>query len=239
MRCKNCGWENPDNLTRCEKCGTALSGGGAPYQAAPAAAPAQNFNKTVNEAVVFPDAAPAAPAAAAAAPTFHAPVQGGGSFCPKCGYPLRAGVHVCPNCHEVTTEAEVEQVPISKPAAPKAAPKQQVAAPVGGGTVNPWVQVAAGAHCSLEPVAQDGVETPAALELKGEKHELNRANLDPENQTITSKVQANLFFEDGQWYIEDKSAQQTTFIHADGKAALKEGDVILMGNRQFIFHAEN
>jgi len=229
MRCKNCGWENPDNLTRCEKCGTTLSGG-TPYQAAPAA-PAQNFNKTVNEAVVFPESAPAAQAAQG----FHAPAQESGLFCPKCGYPLRAGVHVCPNCHATTTETEVESGPISK-SAPKV---QHVAAPVDGGTVNPWVQVSAGARCSLEPVAQDGVETPATLELKGESHELNRANLDPENQTITSKVQANLFFENGKWFIEDKSAQQTTFIHADGKTALKEGDVVLMGNRQFIFHAEN
>ena len=230
MRCKNCGWENPDNLTRCEKCGTPLSGG-APYQAAPSAAQPQNFNKTVNEAMVFPEVTPAAQAA----PTFHAPVQESGLFCPKCGYPLRAGVHVCPNCHATTTEPEVESGPISKAASPK---PQQVAAPVGSGTVNPWVQVAVGAKCSLEPVAQDGVETPAALELKGEAHELNRANLDPENQTITSKVQANLFYENGQWFIEDKSVQQTTFIHADGKTALKEGDVLLMGNRQFIFHAE-
>ena len=47
-----------------------------------------------------------------------------------------------------------------------------------------------------------------------------------------------LVCEDGQWYIQDKSAQHTTFIYAGEKTALKDGDVILMGNRQFIFHID-
>ena len=24
MRCYNCGWENPDSIQKCEKCGTSL-----------------------------------------------------------------------------------------------------------------------------------------------------------------------------------------------------------------------
>ena len=65
MRCKNCGWENPDDFKRCEKCNTSLEG--VSFNAAPAATP-QNFNKTVNEAVVFPNS-----------PAMDANV------CPKCG----------------------------------------------------------------------------------------------------------------------------------------------------------
>ena len=208
MRCKNCGWENPDNLTRCEKCNTPLDG--ASFNAAPAVAPQQNYNKTVNEAVVFPE------------------TPGGANMCPQCGYPMRPGVTVCPNCHYGDTEMEPQAQPVAK----------QVKATPENGTVNPWVQVAPANKCVLEPVAQEGVDSPAALHLKGETHDLNRANLDPENKTITSKVQACLTCEDGQWYIEDKSAQHTTFIYAGEKTALKDGDVILMGNRQFVFHAE-
>lgn len=216
MRCKNCGWENPDNLTRCEKCNTPLEG--VSYNAAPTAAPQQNFNKTVNEAAVFPDA----------------PV-GGANVCPQCGYPMRPGVSVCPNCHYGATEVEPHVRPAAAPVAPAA---KQVKASPAQGTVNPWVQVAPANKCVLESIAQEGIESPAALHLKGDAHELNRANLDPENQTITSKVQACLTCEDGQWFIEDKSAQHTTFIYAGAKTALKDGDVILMGNRQFVFHAE-
>ena len=214
MRCKNCGWENPDTNTRCEKCSSPLSGGvssqPASYQSAQ-----QNFNKTVNEAAVFPDS----------------PAMGA-NICPRCGYPMRPGVSICPNCHSNPTEIEAQVHPIVAPAA-----KMVKASPIQG-TVNPWVQVAPANKCVLEPIMQDGSDTPNALHLKGDAHDLNRANLDPDNQTITSKTQAHLTCEDGQWFIEDKSAQHTTFIYAGAKTALKEGDVILMGNRQFIFHVE-
>lgn len=217
MRCNNCGWENPDNLTRCEKCNTPL-GGGASYNSSPVSAPQQSFNKTVNEAAVFPDSSPQA-----------------GGRCPQCGYPMGPGVSVCPVCHYGATEVEPQFVPAAPRVAP--APKQVKVSPTQG-TVNPWVQVAPANKCVLEPIAQDGIDSPAALHLKGDAHDLNRANLDPDNQTITSKVQAILTCEDGQWFIEDRSAQHTTFIYAGEKTALKDGDVILMGNRQFVFHAE-
>ena len=213
MRCKNCGWENPDNLTRCEKCNTPLEG--ASYNAAPAATPQQNFGKTVNEAAVFPDS----PA----------------NVCPQCGYPMRPGVTVCPNCHYGATEIEPPVRPVEAPAQPGA--KQVKAKPVSG-TINPWAHVAPANKCVLEPIAQEGIESPAALHLKGDAHDLNRGNLDPDNPTITSNVQASLICEDGQWFIEDKSAQHTTFIYAGAKTALKDGDVVLMGNRQFVFHVE-
>ena len=87
MRCKNCGWENPDNLTRCEKCNTPLEG--ASFNAAPTAAPQQNFNKTVNEAAVFPET----------------PV-GAGNVCPQCGYPMRPGVNASFICHPTRRDTE-------------------------------------------------------------------------------------------------------------------------------------
>lgn len=217
MRCNNCGWENPDTNTRCEKCNSPLLGG-ASNQPAFQHPVQQNFSKTVNEAAVFPDTP-----------------GGGDNVCPQCGYPMRSGVSVCPNCHYGATEIEPQVVRPAAPAAPAA--KQVKANPIQG-TVNPWVKVAPANKCVLEPVAQEGIDNPDAIHLKGDAHELNRANLDPENQTITSKVQAHLTCEDGQWYIEDKSAQHTTFIYAGEKTALKDGDVILMGNRQFVFHAE-
>ncbi|MBQ7258913.1 MAG: FHA domain-containing protein [Paludibacteraceae bacterium] len=216
MRCKNCGWENPDHLTRCEKCNTPLES--APFNAASNQVAPQSFNRTVNEAAVFPSNQ-----------------AQDGNVCPECGYPMRPGVTVCPNCHYGDSEFEQQHRPIvhASPAA------KQVKPSPGQGTVNPWVQVAPANKCKLDPIAQDGIDNPNAVHLKGDMHELNRANLDPENQTITSRVQACLTCEDGQWFIEDKSAQHTTFVYAGEKTALKDGDVVLMGNRQFVFHIEN
>ena len=65
---------------------------------------------------------------------------------------------------------------------------------------------------------------------------LNRDNTDPGNTTITSQVQAELVFEDGAWYICDKSAQQTTYVHAGRKTRLEKGDIIILGNRRFEFN---
>ena len=211
MRCNNCGWENPDTNTRCEKCNAPLSGGAVnPVQMS---APAPNLNKTVNEAVVFPEAN----------------VHNAANVCPQCGYPMREGVQICPNCGNGKT--------VDEPKSYQAEMHQQQKP--GQGTVNPWVHVNAQVKCTLTPVPHsDEEEKPQNLQFKGESHELSRENLDTENKTITSKVQAVLSFENGQWFIEDKSQQQTTFIHVREKVSLKNGDVILMGNRQFIFNAE-
>lgn len=217
MRCNNCGWENPDSNTRCEKCNSPLSGGVSNQSAYQQPVQQHSFSKTVNEAAVFPEV--------------HV---NGSNVCPQCGYPMRPGVSICPNCHYGATEREPQVQPVPTPSP---APKQVHARP-GLGTVNPWIKVGPTSKCVLEPIAQEGVESPATLHLKGDSNELSRANLDPENQTITSKVQAIMTCEDGQWFIVDKSAQHTTFIYAANKTALKDGDIILMGNRQFIFHAE-
>lgn len=223
MRCDNCGWDNPNGVSRCEKCGSPLSVGGANYGggAAPTTPAAQNYNKTVNEAVAFP-------VGGAAQPVQNPQPS---LSCPSCGYPLRPGTQVCPQC-----QTPLNAGPQIQPK-PAPAPQQVVAAPTGG-TVNPWVQVK---QCkfTLTPVKQQGeTDTPAPKEFKGEKHALNRDNLDPDNNTITSKVQANIVFENGQWFIQDKSSQKTTFVHVKDKTPLKDGDVILMGNRQFIFKAQ-
>ena len=214
MRCNNCGWDNPNGLTKCEKCNTPFPLGlddplssGIQWMCGTAAEnhKMQSLDKTVYESEVFKDSKPI-----------------NNNCCPLCGYPMRPGTTECPNCQSSKQ--------VSEP--------QKVNTPSIEGTVNPWVQVKPANKCSLKPVEQQGVETPAICSLKGDVHSLNRTNLDPENYTITSKVQAQLTYEDGVWYIKDESAQHTTFIYAKEKTALKDGDIILMGNRQFVFNIE-
>ena len=64
---------------------------------------------------------------------------------------------------------------------------------------------------------------------------LNRQNTDPENSSITSRQQAIMSFEDGKWYIEDRSSFKTTFIRVTKKTELQEGDIIVLGDRAFKF----
>jgi RNase P subunit RPR2 len=68
MRCKNCGWENPDVNVRCEKCNSPLGG-------------------AVNDPVSVKYQSTAG---------FEAKKTLAG--CSKCGYPLRPADLRCPNC---------------------------------------------------------------------------------------------------------------------------------------------
>ena len=216
MRCMNCGWENPDNLQKCEKCNSPLESNIA-HEAPSHRAPEHEevLRGTVSEQQVFAD---------------PAPTNREDKSCPKCGYPLRDGMHHCPNCGEdLNPENESKN----------AGKEVHKVAPKHNATVNPWANPNAGKTFKLEPVAWDGEKgTPAIQSFIGESVELNRDNTDPTNNTITSKVQAEISCENGVWSLEDKSSQGTTFVQAKRKSELEDGDVIMLGNRKFIFKAE-
>lgn len=234
MRCKNCGWENPDSNTKCEKCNTPFFDGEntAAEQVqthAPAAVSGHEsghgfLNETVHEGAFFPPETPLANTAEAA------PNPVPESACPSCGYPMRPGVQVCPNCNY---GLNISQSAASSPLTAAGKQKSDIS-----GTVNPWIDVQEDVDvtgCRLIPV-KHGSETQAPQErvFTNAVNELNRSCLDAENMTITSNVQARLTFENGQWFIEDASSQKTTYIHVSEKTQLKDGDIILMGNRQFV-----
>lgn len=83
-------------------------------------------------------------------------------------------------------------------------------------------------------MTREGQEEDAIISFKSDipKVELNRENLDPDNPTITRKVQAELTFSNGQWKLADKSSIGT-FIKLSESYTLKDGDQILMGDRIF------
>lgn len=213
----NCGWENPANLHKCEKCNSPLESNIA--HDAPVHHPSPEHEEvlrgTVSERQVFAD---------------QAPTNKEDKSCPKCGYPLRDGMHHCPNCGENLN-----------PEKPSTKPSKEVhkVAPKHNATVNPWSNPNAGKTFKLEPVAWDGEKGILAVQsFIGENVELNRDNTDPTNNTITSKIQAEISCDNGEWSIEDKSSQGTTFIQAKRKIGLEDGDVIMLGNRKFIFKTE-
>lgn len=110
------------------------------------------------------------------------------------------------------------------------------------GTVNVYTAAAPETEpkFSLNPVQKvNEPAAPAALEFKGQEAILNRDNTDPDNLSITSRQQASIAHRNGKWVITDLSDQQTTFVHpAKTGQELHEGDVILLGNRLFVFHEQ-
>lgn len=118
-------------------------------------------------------------------------------------------------------------------------------APVDKRTINPYlrknnaVAPKSANACSLQPIArfeEDAV--PNKTNFDAQTVVLNRQNTDPTNPSITSRQQARLTFENGVWYIEDLSDLKTTFVRVARKTALQDGDIILMGDREFKFSTQ-
>lgn len=119
-------------------------------------------------------------------------------------------------------------------------------APVDKRTINPYINkkkspviANESCSCSLQPIArfeEDAVSGKTTF--KEQTVILNRHNTDPSNHSITSREQARLTFENGVWYIEDLSDLKTTFVRAARKTALQDGDIILMGDREFKFSTQ-
>jgi hypothetical protein len=42
-------------------------------------------------------------------------------------------------------------------------------------------------------------------------------------------------YRDGNWYLENRSEMQTTFLRIDGEIKLEKGDILLLGDRMFEF----
>lgn len=214
MRCTNCGWENPENAARCEKCNSPLDG---PVDYEPENVEnSSNMNSTIREDQVFPR-------------------QGNDdNTCPSCGFPIRKGTRRCPNCG-----FEFGQSPKIQQAAPFVVPTPiKEASSNFDATVNPWSNPTGGKKFNLQPIAWENESSGLpALSYVGERVVLRRDNTDPANNTITSKTQAEISSENGKWFLEDKSDQQSTFIHAGRKIELADGDIIVLGNRKFVFKA--
>ncbi len=110
--------------------------------------------------------------------------------------------------------------------------KQQPPAPATAGTIDPYHQ---GIKCTLRPLDVNA-EPGEAIDLayRGEPILLNRMNLDPGNNTITTKVQAVLNFENGQWSIENVSELKTTYIKVLKRTGIEKRDIRVFGNKHFL-----
>lgn len=220
MRCSNCGWENSADASRCEKCNAPLGHSGSTgnsygrgYSSSAASGEeSQVLKGTVPEGQIF-----------GSGPAFgRSSIDG--NVCSWCGYPLGRGMGACPRCGRTVSE---NQNPHSVPGGSSSSRP---------GTVNPWSRPQSLNECSLTPVPWEGdADACSPIKYSGSSIVLNRANTDPSNNTITSRVQAELVRENDGWYLTDKSELQTTYVHAGRKTKLEDGDIVILGNRRFVF----
>lgn len=244
MRCKNCGWENPDGNLKCERCSSPLESS--------LSSDMENANKyqleehtsclrsTIREVDYSTLQLPM--------DYKQSTIRDNGLICSNCGYNLSPSMNVCPQCgtSQRQSSAGCEKSKSNKEkhcskcggvvmAGARFCPTcgQQLR---NSGTVNAWDNPQSGDFCSLRPISWSRENTDYnAISFSGNRIILNRANTDPNNQSITSHEQAVLTYDGKDWYIEDLSEQRSTMLRVSRKTKLHSGDIIALGNRLFEF----
>lgn len=208
LQCKNCKTPNLVDALKCVNCNAPLDGSMVLQSTSKTA------KKMKHSTAVFYSSNQAAPT----------------QQCSRCFYPNESGTNTCLQCgHTLILPANNINLEIEKTASNKS-PKASTM------TINPWIEKPKKqAQFVLVSLESDGKTEKNKRSFGGEKVDLNRANLDKENITITSDVQASIVYSENGWSIENKSAMGTTFIKVNGQVGLQDGDIILMGNRLFKF----
>lgn len=148
--------------------------------------------------------------------------------CDHCKKQISAEFKYCPYC-----AAEVIQKTIAFRKKRKKTEKE-IASPESKPEMQQPETLSLQCHLSLVPDDDEEIEA-ITNQYEGSNIILNRANTDSKNPTITSKQQAELIFENGNWFIENRSEFGTTFIAVNRRIQIKSGDVIMLGDRRFIF----
>ena len=146
------------------------------------------------------------------------PVPNGASVCPQCGTPVGGG-----QAQNQGYQAQVAQMPMG-------------GAAMGGTVMGFGAGPVVANSFTLKPVAFQNEQVQyQPITFSGDNVVLNRQNTDPNNNTITSKEQAVIVHKADGWYIENRSAGNTTFVQVNREMKIKPGDVIVLGNRAFEF----
>lgn len=180
--------------------------------------------------------------------------------CHQCGFPFVADHATCPHCGVALAEKKElpvndeksrttinamsvngtfkcqycqKEIPLTSTYCPSCG--QRVHAP----TISPkqLAQMMNNApRCSLTllPEGNEVLNKPKK-EYSEESVVLNRFNTEETNCTITTQQQARLVYENEEWFMQNLSERQTTYLVLNRKIQLEDGDVIVMGNRRFKF----
>lgn len=247
MRCKNCGWENKAESLKCEKCNAPLTGSmvDSGYKSRNASGEDDDslVRGTVSEKKAFSSGGSEDEAK-------HERSRSVGSrrTCPRCDYQLSPSMMVCPRCgtdlnkrtdSQEETKQSAKKCPFCGNAIiPGAKFCAYCGKPFRMGTVNAGPAATPGSYFTLKalPWEHEHIQYQP-MTFCGDSVALNRANTDPNNNSITSNVQAILTNDNGKWYIEDKSDYRSTYVRVNGKVELHDGDVIVLGNRMFEFRS--
>ena len=141
------------------------------------------------------------------------------NICSQCNKEVPAEYSFCPHCG---TKIILKTIPsIRRQKAPSSVKE-------------PEMPIEKKCRLVIIPEEDEQLE-PISNLYEGTNIVLNRENTESDNRTITSKEQAVLDFENGKWFIENRSELHSTLIVVGRKMELNSGDVVMLGNRRFKF----
>lgn len=73
------------------------------------------------------------------------------------------------------------------------------------------------------------------IHIENSPAKLSRKDIGPDNISIDENEHIGIECEDGKWYIENLSANNNTYIRVSRKMELADGDVVVIGNKKYIF----
>lgn len=252
MRCNNCGWQNAETDSHCVKCNSPLPVTSRPEAGARQETVAGRQETTAGRqetvagrqetgqasrqpTVAGRQGIEEAAGTLRSVPAEAQPLREDTSVtnCPACDYPASSRLEKCPMC-----------------GSPMKAAVQR-----NEGTVDPFRESQQASKVSPMSEVSPTPEVPPTMFLEriGRPEEssqvlpftatdtsevnVSRQNLDENNFTITSRHQASFFFKDNKWWMVDRSDLQTTFIQVKEPVELQDGDIVLMGDRRFVFYS--
>ena len=223
-RCGECGWpNNADTADECEKCGAALS--------PPSAPPVSSPTNPATPPAMGGDGKKTVMGGGHNLPSWD---EGSGSHgsssssdsnslkCSSCGfYPLRAtpsALAPCPNCGFTGAGAQATVVQNADKSKLK---KTQMFGEISFDDAKP----------SKFKLVENNKQEHA---FEGKNVTIGREDIDPENFSLSSE---HATFEkiDGKWMLSNNSSNGFTFIQVKGKVEVKDGDIIVVGNKIFQF----
>ncbi len=71
--------------------------------------------------------------------------------------------------------------------------------------------------------------------LNADKIVLKREDVDASNQSIDETAHVQMELENGEWYISNLSKMNNTYVLVNRKMKLEKGDIVVIGNRRYIF----
>jgi len=215
--CKNCKMKNPMDALRCQGCNSPLDGSLVMVPKVK-----NNITNNIQKELgnIAPD--PNKTQNFKNCPSCHFPNLFIAKFCGKCQQPLDENKDVAHKSIKIPVANESRNSEI-----------------LNTKTINPFTDQKFEQNQKdrfmLIPFHQGIEDKNNSKHFSGDSVVLSRANLDETNNTISSKEQAEISFKKGKWFIEDKSSHKSTFLKVTKITEIKDGDIILMGNKMFAF----